>query len=177
MKKANIFGPQFYLLLFIVALPTYLLHELGHWGMGQLFGFEQEFRLNGVSILSPATSAQRALTDFAGPAVTLLQGFIAFSLVRRRASIPAFAFLYQAAFMRVVASLISLFYLNDEARLSLFLGLPACVIPVLVSGALIWLACLGSKRLGTTWKDQALCYLVASLSAAAIVGLDMALFR
>ena len=30
----------------------------------------------------------------------------------------------------------------------------------------------GSKRLGLTWKDHALCYVVASVAVSAIVGLD-----
>jgi hypothetical protein len=38
--------------------------------------------------------------------------------------------------------------------------------------ALIVLAIQGSRRLGLTWKDHMVCYLVASLATSAIVGLD-----
>jgi hypothetical protein len=177
MKKANVFGLRFYVTLFFVGVITYLLHELGHWGVGKFFGFEMNFRLNGVSTLSPVVPLSRALFDFGGPAVTLVQGFIAYAIVKRSGSQLAFAFGYQAAFMRVVASLISLVYLNDEARLSLYFGLPAWTLPVAISAVLVALAWAASKRLGTTWKDQLGCYLAASVTAGAVVGLDMVMFQ
>lgn len=177
MKKAHVFGPQFFVRLFFVGVVTYLVHELGHWAVGKFFGFEMNFRLNGVSTMSPVVPSARAMFDLGGPAVTMVQGVIAYTMLKRTGSQLAFAFVYQAAFMRVVASLISLFFLNDEARLSLYFGLPAWTLPVLVSAVLVALAWGGSRRLGTTWKDQLLCYLVASATAAAVVGLDMLLFR
>ena len=177
MKKASAFGPRFYLTFFVVGVITYLLHELGHWGVGKFFGFDMNFRLNGVSTLSPVVPFSRAMFDFGGPAVTLVQGFIAYSIVKRSGSPLAFAFVYQAAFMRVVASLISFVYMNDEARLSLYFGWPAWTLPVAVSGVLVALAWAASKRLGTSWRDQLFCYLAASVTAAAVVGLDMVLFR
>ena len=177
MKKARVFGPQFYLTFFFVGVVTYLLHELGHWGVGKIFGFEMNFRLNGVSTLSPVVPFSRAMFDFGGPAVTLVQGFIAYSIVKRTGSQLAFAFVYHAAFMRVVASLISFVYMNDEARLSLYFGLPAWTLPVAISGVLVALAWAASKRLGTSWRDQLCCYLAASVTAAAVVGFDMVMFR
>ncbi|MBZ2209148.1 hypothetical protein [Massilia soli] len=177
MKKARLFGLQFYITLFIAGVVTTLAHELGHWAVGKLFGFEMSFRLNGVSTLSPVIPFSRAMFDLGGPAVTVLQGVVAYAVLKRTQSQLAFAFLYQAAFMRVVASLVSLYFLNDEARLSLYFGLPAWTLPALVSGLLVVLAWAGSKRIGTTWKDQLLCYLVASVTVAAVVGTDMVLFR
>ena len=177
MKKAPVFGTRFYVGLFIAGVITTLVHELGHWAVGKLFGFDMSFRLNGVSALSPVVPFSRAMFDLGGPAVTVLQGVIAYAVLKRTNAHIAFAFLYQAAFMRVVASLVSLYYLNDEARLSLYFGLPAWTLPALVSALLVALAWAGSKRVGTTWKDQLLCYLVASVTAAAVVGADMVLFR
>lgn len=177
MKKARVFAPRFYVTLFFVGVITYLLHELGHWGVGKFFGFAMNFRLNGVATLSPVEPFSRAMFDFGGPAVTLAQGVTAYNIVKRCGSQLAFAFVYQAAFMRVVASLISFVYLNDEARLSLYFGLPAWTLPVAVSALLVALAWMGSKRLGTSWRDQLLCYLAASVTAAAVVGLDMVMFR
>lgn len=177
MKKARVFGPKFYVTIFFVGVISYLLHELGHWGVGKFFGFDMDFRLNGVSVLSPVVPFSRAMFDFGGPAVTLVQGFIAYSIVKRSGSQLAFAFVYQAAFMRVLASLISFVYMNDEARLSLYFGLPAWTLPVAVSAVVVALAWRASQRLGTTWRDQLFCYLAGSVTASAVVGVDMILFR
>jgi hypothetical protein len=162
----------FYLWFVLVFLITNLIHEAGHWLMAAALGMDPRFGLNGVKYLAAQSDLQRALADAAGPLVTIVQGIVAYMVVQRSASIKAFAFLYAAAFMRMVASLVSLMYPNDEARLSMVFGLGKWTLPVLVAMALIVLAIQGSRRLGLTWKDHLVCYLVASLATSAIVGLD-----
>ena len=163
---------RLYLLLVLAFFVTNLIHESAHWLMGAALGFDMQFGLNGVRYLSPILPWQRALADAAGPIVTIVQGVIAYMLLARTAAPKAFAFLYAAAFMRLVAGLVSVMHPNDEARVSMFFGLGKWTLPVLVAAGLIWLAIRGSKRLELTWKDQLACYLVASLATSAIVGLD-----
>lgn len=162
----------FFLWLVLVFLITNLLHEAGHWLMGAALGMDLKFGLNGVRYLSATAPWQRALADAAGPLVTIVQAIVAYMVVRRSASLKAFAFLYAAAFMRMVAGLVSVMHPNDEARLSMYFGLGKWTLPVLVAVALIALAIQGSRRLKMTWKDHLLCYLVASLAVSAIVALD-----
>ena len=162
----------FFLWLVLVFLITNLLHEAGHWLMGAALGMDLKFGLNGVRYLSPTEPWQRALADAAGPLVTIVQAIVAYVVVQRSASLKAFAFLYAAAFMRMVAGLVSVLHPNDEARLSMVFGLGKWTLPVLVAVALILLAIQGSKRFKLTWKDHVLCYLVASLAVSAIVALD-----
>jgi hypothetical protein len=163
---------SFFPLLVLVFFVTNLVHESFHWLMGAALGFDMRFGLNTVRYLSPTEPWQRALADAAGPFVTVLQAVIAYALLLRSAAPAAFAFLYAATFMRVVAGLVSFLLPNDEARVSLFLGMGKWTLPVLVAGALLILAVRGSKRLQLGWKDQLACYAVASLAIAAIVGLD-----
>jgi hypothetical protein len=162
----------FYLWFVLAFLITNLLHEGGHWLMGAALGMEMKFGLNAVAYLSPTEAWQRALADAAGPLVTIVQAVIAYVIVQRSASLKAFAFLYAAAFMRMVAGLVSVMHPNDEARLGMYLGLGKWTLPVLVAAGLIVLALKGSKRFGLTWKDHLLCYLVASLAVSTIVGAD-----
>jgi hypothetical protein len=153
-------------------LISYLVHESAHWLTGAALGIDVEFRLNAVRYLSPTAPWQRAVADGAGPAVTILQAIIAYFLVKDRASIKAFAFLYVAAFMRFAATVVSVLNPNDEARISMTLGLGKWTLPLLVTGGLLLLAAKGSRHLQLTWKDQVVCYLVASIAVSAIVGLD-----
>ena len=162
----------FFVWLALVFLITNVLHEAGHWLMGAALGMDLKFGLNGVRYLSPTAPWQRALADAAGPLVTIVQAIIAYAVVRRSASLKAFAFLYAAAFMRMTAGLVSLMHPNDEARLSMYFGLGKWTLPVLVAVALIVLAIRGGKRFKLTWKDHVVCYLVASLAVSAIVALD-----
>ena len=162
----------FYGWLLLAGILSYLIHEAAHWLMGASFGANMEFGINAVRYLSPLTPSQRAMTDGAGPCVTILQAIVAYVLLQRRRAPVAFAFLYFAAFMRVVAALISLVMPNDEARLSAYLGLGLWTLPLLVGGVLVALVWKASKVLQLTRKDQLLCYLVASVVTTLIVVLD-----
>ncbi len=162
----------FALWLLLVGLFTYLIHEGAHWLAGAAFGAEMEFGINAVRFQSALTPGQKAVTDFAGPLITIIQASIAFVLVMRNKSQLAFAFLYFAAFMRIVAGFISLFMPNVEARLSAWLGIGMWTLPLLVGGALVMMVWKASKHLQLNWKDQLLCYGVTSVVTALIVGID-----
>lgn len=162
----------FYLWFALVFLITNLVHEGAHWLMAAALGMDPRFGLNIVRYAPGAADWQRALADAAGPVVTIVQGIVAYMVVKRSASITAFAFLYAAAFMRAVAALVSVMHPNDEARLGMYLGLGKWTLPLLVAAGLIVLAARGSRRLGLGWKDHVLCYLTASLAVSAIVGVD-----
>jgi hypothetical protein len=164
--------PSFFPLLVLVFFVTNLVHESCHWLMGAALGFDMRFGLNSVGYLSPREPWQQALTDAAGPIATVLQAVIAYVLVMRGAAQSLFAFLYAATFMRLAAGLVSLLHPNDEARLSMFLGLGKWTLPVLVALALLVLAAKGSKRLRLGWKDQLACCAVATLAIALIIWLD-----
>ncbi|WP_066726695.1 hypothetical protein [Sphingomonas pituitosa] len=112
---------------------TYLVHEGAHWIVGRSIGLDVRYSLNGVTPRGPATAAQHLLMSAAGPLVTILQAVIAYRVVRSRASTSAFAFLLWAAFMRVVASGISILLPNDEARIGSALHLGYWTLPLAVS--------------------------------------------
>jgi hypothetical protein len=164
---------QFYAEMFVIGFLTYAVHEAAHWFAGFLMGAEMLPSLNGVRYVTALSPGQRAFADIAGPAVTIVQALIAYVMIKRHASMRAFAFLYMAAFMRVVAGLISLKFPNDEARVSVYLNLPAWVLPVAVAGGMFALVAVASRRLGLGWKTQVLCYVVASVTTMVIVGGDM----
>ncbi len=138
-------------------------------------GFDVRFGLNAVTFLSPIAPRERAIADIAGPMVTIAQGVIAYVLVMRGASLKIYAFLYAAFFMRLVAGLVSVVHPNDEARVSLFLGLGKWTLPLLVAAGLLILMVRASRHLQLNWKDQLASYVLGSLTVTTIVGLDMVL--
>ncbi|WGM47121.1 hypothetical protein KOAAANKH_01996 [Brevundimonas sp. NIBR10] len=91
----------------------------------------------------------------------------------RRESLFAYAVLYFALFMRVIAAGVSVFNLNDEARISDMLGFEPWLLPGLVIVALLIPTIVASRRLRLSWKINVLAYVVSSIVAAAVVGLDM----
>ncbi len=163
---------KFYFWLFIVGFFTFVLHEAAHWVAGITLGYDMEARLNAVRATTFVLPFHKALIEAAGPLVTILQAFIAFAVVRRSRSNTAFAFVYVATFMRLLATVISLFHPNDEARLSMYFGLGTWTLPIIVSFGLLMLTWRASQRLALTWKEHALCYLTTSASISLVVGVD-----
>eukprot|EP01036_Dinobryon_divergens_P021018 gene21018-28842_t len=98
---------------------------------------------------------------------------MAFYFVLRRKSLLAYAVLYFALFMRVIAAGVSIFNLNDEARIGELLGIGPWLLPGLVILVLLVPTVIASRHLRLPWKVNALAYVVSSLVAAAVVGLDM----
>lgn len=164
-------------LLALVILGTFVIHEGAHWSAGTILGHQMSYGLNG-SVPSAATSAgEHALISIAGPLVTILHALIALYLVRTRRSLAAFAILYAAAFMRVVAQGLSFILPNDEARVSDWLGIGFWILPIVTASALVACTIWASRHLGASWRFNALAYLVASLTVSVIVGADMMIRR
>lgn len=166
-------GWGFYGLVFIAGFVTFAVHEGGHWLAALLLGHEAYFGLNSAGARGAVGAADHAIISAAGPAVTVIQALIALWLVQARASAAAWVFLFWAAFMRLMATVVSLFNPNDEARISDWLGWGVWTLPVLVTVALFALLAVGSVRLKVSWKTLVLTWAVASVAVSAVVGLDM----
>lgn len=171
-SRAQALGKGFFLWLGAAGVLTFAVHEAAHWLTGTLLGYEMMLSPNQVRATTPMPGVHAALTDAAGPAVTVLTALVAFAGVVSRRSRVAFAFLYSAAFMRLLAAAVSLFNPNDEARLSVYLGLGRWTLPIVVAGGLIGLTWIAAARLKLSWRDHLLCYVIASLVAALVVGAD-----
>jgi hypothetical protein len=166
-------GWGFYGLVFIAGFVTFAVHEGGHWLAALLLGHEAYFGLNSAGARGTVGTVDHMIISAAGPAVTVVQALVALWLVQARASAAAWVFLFQAAFMRFMATVISLFNPNDEARISEWLGWGMWTLPVLVTVALFGLLAVGSLRLKVGWKTLILTWGVASIAVSAVVGLDM----
>lgn len=162
-------GIGFYLLVFVAGFLTFVLHEGGHWLAAVLLGHDAHFSLNRAGARDAVEAGHMVLITAAGPAVTVLQGLAAFALVQARRSAAAWAFLFWAAFMRLMATVISLWNPNDEARLSKHFGLGTWTLPIIVTLVLLALLAIGSRRIGAGWKTLGLSWLVASAAITAIV--------
>ena len=113
----------------------------------------------------------------AGPFVTWIQAVVAWFFIVKRANIPLYAFLFLAFAMRAVAMGISFVSKpNDEAGVSLLLGLPMWLLPSISVAFLLGLTISGSKRLGVGWKGNAVAYVMTSVVSTMVVLLDGLIF-
>lgn len=170
-------GVGFYGLVFVAGFITFALHEGGHWLAALLLGHDAFFGLNSAGARGAVGAADRMIIDAAGPAVTVVQALVALWLVQARGGATAWAFLFWAAFMRLMATGVSLLHPNDEARISDGLGWGMWTLPTIVTVALIGLLAVGTARLKVGWKTLALTGVVASITVSAVIGLDLLLKR
>lgn len=172
MAEPRRVGPGFYVLLLLIAVATFALHEGAHWLAGVALGHEMTVTLNSSAPVGAVPRDHDLLIAAAGPVVTLAGGLIAFALVLTRDSLAAYGVLFFALFMRLIAAVISLINPNDEARISLAMGLGPYVLPLIMVGALLVLTVVASRRLRLGWKTNLMTYLVSTVAVTAIVAAD-----
>lgn len=168
-------GRAFYGILALVAVATYLVHEAAHWIVGSALGYPVSYGINSVVSGVPMTATDHVLMSAAGPAVTVAIALIAFAMVVRRQSLTAYGILYVALFMRLVAVGVSVFNPNDEARISQLLGWGTWTLPAVVVIVLLVPTVIASRMLRLSWRVNVLSYVVCSIVAVLVVGLDMVL--
>lgn len=173
MRNTRHVGASFYGWFALIAVATYLVHEAAHWVSGAALGYPVSYGINSVIPGASMTVLDHTLMSAAGPAVTVLIALFAFAMVMRKDSLLGYAALYFALFMRVIAAGVSVFNLNDEARISDTLGWGPWTLPGLVILVLLIPTVIASRHLRLSWKVNALCYVVSSVVAVAVVGLDM----
>ena len=155
---------------FAVVVVLNLLHEAGHGLAGKAMGYDVIVRTNHATITSGRfdSVADGLIMAAAGPLVTIAIALVA-CLYARRGSILAAGIVLAALVSRLIAAAASLNYPNDEARISIALGLgkwTLFVAVILLLGLLAAFALRG-KRLGWRWYLGA--YIGASLGTALVV--------
>lgn len=142
--------------IFIVIF-TWIIHEFGHWLTSELLGYETLMRLNGTSPISGEnpTDLHKTIISASGPIVTIIQGLIAFVLLKQRNwNKSVYLVLFAAFYMRLLAGLMNFINPNDEGRIGAFLEIGTFTLPIIVSGLLFFMVHKTSKKYKINWKFQ-----------------------
>ena len=161
------------------AVLTWGIHEVAHWGTGELLGYQMWISFNQAGLIegSYQSTFHEVLVGMAGPMVTWVQGVVALILIRRHAQLRIYSFLFLAFFMRLVAMVLSFTSQpNDEAGTALLLGLPMWLLPSLSVALLLALTYSGSKHLCVGWRGNVLSYFMASIVTTIVVVLNSLVF-
>lgn len=147
----NYLKPRFtykYVFIFvIVVVLSWILHELAHWAVGEYLGYEMRITLNATYPLNGKYSRDLdyQLISAGGVIFTLFEAILVFILMTFRNRIFLYPFLFTCFYMRLLATIISLFNPNDEARISEVLGWGKFTLPLIVTGFLFILVYKISK--------------------------------
>lgn len=151
------FPVTYSLVILLAVLFTWFIHEFAHWLTGELLGYSSVMRINGTAFLdgTEPTGRHRIMVSAAGPIATVLQGWIAFRILRSgKWRNYIYALLFTAFYMRLLAGLMNFIHLNDEGRISAFLGIGVFTLPAVVTGILFFMVYRISKTFRPGWKFQ-----------------------
>lgn len=170
-------GLKFYAVMLVVLFITMTLHELVHLVTALALGVETfAFGLGRVSYQVPVAdfATQEMIISISGPIFTLSLGLFGMWLAVRRKIAFGYDLVFVALFQRLMAMAMSVMTgnHNDEARVSLELGLEWWVLPSVFVTILAAAFIASSVRLRFGILVLFLSYLTSSVGYTALVFLD-----
>ncbi|WP_299194155.1 hypothetical protein [uncultured Erythrobacter sp.] len=174
MSKAVPTGWQLLLGTFVLTVLIHLLHESAHALTAIGFGVSGVMSSNTVGYTSQMSLSAVLAATAAGPALMMLFALAAAFSKWRWAPTVLFIVFFQRAMAAIISAISAP---NDEARLSLLLGLGPWAIFALTVGVtgLLFLRRYRAETLG--WKWFGISYVGFSLGLALVVLGDGILFR
>lgn len=163
---------KLFLLFIPVAYASYLFHEFGHWIIGELYGNNMAYSLNGVWPKSGhyIEESHALYSSIGGPVFTILQSLIFLLIIEKYRSVYAFPFVFFAFFIRFFALVFGGFSKQDEAVISTTLGFgdyTFAIIVLSILGLSVWRA---SRNLKFDLKTLGLFFTMSTLSILLVIG-------
>ncbi len=118
------------------------------------------------------TGQHQQFISAAGPIITLVQAFIAFLALKKAWNKFAYLFLLVPLYMRVLAGSMNVVNLNDEGRISSYLGIGTFTLSIVVCGLLVFKVFLISKKYRLTVRLQLGSVLLIMLFSSVIILTD-----
>ena len=127
-------------LIVAIGILSFVVHEFFHWLAGTLLGYDMFVSINkaGLASGSYAHGWHNQLVSAAGPAITIALAVASYALLQRHRSPLLFSVVFFSTLMRAMAAVVSIGTPNDEARISLWLGIGKFTLPLLVVAGLGW---------------------------------------
>ena len=149
-------------LLFIpAAFITYLFHEFGHWFVGELFGNDMVYSLNGVWPRDGhfIKSNHSLYVNLGGPIFTILQSILVLLIIEKYKTIYAYPFVFFPVFTRFFTLILGGFSIQDEAKISASLEIGTYTFALIVLVILLIILLESSYKLKIGLKYN--CYFMA----------------
>ncbi len=156
----------------IAVIFSWIIHEFAHWLTSELLGYETIMRINGISPVNGknVTDWHKVFISASGPIVTILQGLIAFTILKVETwNKYIYALLFTAFYMRLLAGLMNIINLNDEGRIGAFLEIGTFTLPLIVSGLLFYMVYKISKKFNLDWKFQLWTTLIVMIASSILI--------
>lgn len=169
-------GVWFYIAILLLGPVSHLIHELAHWGAGEIIGIDMWMSLNKAGPVEGVygSDLNRIIIALAGPLATLAIGVIAYLIAVSTKSFIAYGVLFVQFMMRLVPSGFTLggIHPNDEAVAGELLGIGQIPLTVAFPLVLFLLTWDAARRLRPGWMHNVGAWITTSVFFTALVMSD-----
>lgn len=158
-------------LTIVIGVLLFVIHEFAHWITGELLGYDMYLSINRVGLARGEYSTEwhQQLVSISGPLVTVIVALGGLISIQRLKSPRLFGVVFFSLMMRAMATAVSTFNPNDEARVSEWLGIGKWTLPFAVTFLLGWLVYLANERLRLNWQSWLISFIACSLAITLVV--------
>jgi hypothetical protein len=173
----------YFVVIFLSVTATLLFHEFGHYIVGVSLGYKMRMGLTTVGIIGEnQSSLHRCLEILGGPLFTLSQTIIVALVLVNRKIFLLYPLIISGAMMRMLPYLNVFFNYDsiikeDEGKLSVAVGLPPAVLPILILIILIGIVIYVQYRLKISFKKLIITIGGVIISSMILFGLISPLFK
>lgn len=166
--------PKYVLISLAAVFLTFFLHELSHWLAGEALGYSMKMTLNSASLMEGQyrNKSDEQIVSAAGPLFTILQAIVVYFILRRTKNIHLYPFLFAPLYMRILAGALNFINLNDEGRISKYLGLGTFTLSILVCSFLFFLVFKISRQNNYIAKFQIINVVLTMVFSSVLVLAD-----
>ncbi len=163
---------KFFLLFIPVAYASCLVHEFGHWTLGEILGNRMVFSLNYVWPRDGhfIKASHELYSSIGGPAFSILQATLAFILVEKLELLYAYPFAFFPMFSRFFSDLLGGFEKQDEARISALMETWPYLTAVIVLAILLSIVIRCSYRLRLNARTIGYIVTASTISQLLVIG-------
>jgi hypothetical protein len=139
---------KFILYSVLAVVFSFLVHELAHWAMGELLGYEMRMTLNTGY---PAAGKYEkdwhyTIISAVGPLITLLQALTFYFLIKQYSNKNLYPFLFMCFYIELLSGIMTLRKPNDLGRIGAYLDIGLFTLPILFTAIHVILLYKTGKR-------------------------------
>jgi len=162
---------RLYLLFIPIAYFSYLFHEFGHWIVGEVLGNDMIFSLNYVFPRDGhyLNESHNLYVSIGGPAFTILLALASLIILEKYSIIYAYPVLFFQFVLRFFSLVFGEFSQQDEARISLIMGLGTYTVGIISLIILLLFVIRASYKLKIDLKQNGYFFTVSILSQLLVI--------
>lgn len=163
---------RFFLLFIPVAYGSYLFHEFGHWTVGEILGNQMAYTLNYVWLKGGhyLHASDDLYVSLGGPAFSILQSICALLIIETYRTLYAYPIAFFPMFNRFFSLVFGGFGKQDEARISVILGVWEYLVAVVVLMTLVAIVARCSAKLGIGFRNNTFVVTVSTVCQLLVIG-------